>query len=281
MNLNGKKLFITREDDNLLKTIEVAFNNLKEQLLESVKSMRETTKLSRRETQRLALLEHEEFLAKKVETREREEFFDRIMKHLNPLRNYIKRRLRLAHATGAIETNLYRTDDILDEVLLRGYNTSARMSSRFSIEEWLYLTANKILEELLKEIEFERSNRIRFEDLLREEIRDLEERITADAEEELVMLDELEMDVDYHRSDFAPPVKEEDYLEQLSRKEQILTVIKALAQIPERDRSIFDLYAFDEFDSEALSRIYDLPPDRIEEIIERVREELNRTLNIE
>jgi hypothetical protein len=64
------------------------------------------------------LREREGRLGKLAAQQKKEEFFNQITPLLQPLKAYIKRRLRVAYLTLQIRKPVYTSDDILDEVIL-------------------------------------------------------------------------------------------------------------------------------------------------------------------
>jgi hypothetical protein len=77
--------------------------------------------------------------------RKKREFFHQIIPLLRSLKSYIKRHLRVAYLTLHIRTQVAKSGDILDEVILYVYNNYSRKPEDLTLEQWLYQTANRKL----------------------------------------------------------------------------------------------------------------------------------------
>jgi DNA-directed RNA polymerase specialized sigma24 family protein len=77
------------------------------------------------------------------------EFFNQITPLLQPLRSYIKRRLRVAYLTLQIRTPVYSSDDLLDEVVLHAYEGYGNKPANLTLEEWLYRLANRVVDKYI------------------------------------------------------------------------------------------------------------------------------------
>jgi len=125
--------------------------------------------------------------------------------------------------------------DILDEVVLTAYENFGQKPKDLSLEQWLYQLANRQLENYLNRASIQDVRRRSLESLAEKEARTLEERMTADAEGE-VMLEEDLYDTEYHlQPEFTPPSYRSDPSEVVERKEQLRQVVRALSRIPEKE----------------------------------------------
>src|SRR5258708_7857239 len=106
----------------------------------------EHRQITRSERQSEPLQQAQSQLANLVDAQNKKEFFNKILPLLEPLKSYIKRRLRLAYLTGDIRTPVYTSGDFLDEVVLQAYQQYEQKPANSSLEEWLYRLANQRLE---------------------------------------------------------------------------------------------------------------------------------------
>src|ERR1700704_4086463 len=75
----------------------------------------------RRKQQGEALQQREAKLRRLADQRNKQEFFPQIVPLLQPLKDYIKRRLRIAYLELQIRVPVYTSGDILDKVVLKAY----------------------------------------------------------------------------------------------------------------------------------------------------------------
>ena len=102
--------------------------------------------------------------------------------------------------------------------------------------------------------------------------------MTANVEGE-VQLDEDQDDAELYEPEFKPPAASaEDPERQLERKAEVEQAISALAQVPSRDRMVFELAAVEGFSKEEVGRIMNLPPAEVERITDHVRQIVRRQL---
>jgi RNA polymerase sigma factor (sigma-70 family) len=208
----------------------------------------------------------------------KQEFFHEIIPLLSPLKTYIKRRLRIAYLDLQIRTPVYTSDDILDRVVLRAYDSYEKKPPDLTLEQWLYRIANEILENYLRKRHSTDARRRSLETLQQKELSTLEEQpITADVEGEPWLPEDLD-DGEIPPREFNAPVDEDDPEKQLERDEEVSQIVRALSHVPERDRIVFELFAVEGFSKEEVAKIYDVPPDEVPRIADRVREQLLREL---
>jgi RNA polymerase sigma factor (sigma-70 family) len=208
----------------------------------------------------------------------KQEFFQQIIPLLNPLKTYIKRRLRIAYLDLQVRTPVYTSDDILDRVVLRAYENYEKKPADLTLEQWLYRIANEILENYLHRRHSTDVRRRSLETLQQKELSTLEEQpITADVEGEPWLPEDLD-DSEIPEREFNAPADEDDPEKQLERDEEVSQILRALSHVPERDRIVFELFAVEGFSKEEVAKIYNVPPDEVPRIADRVREQLLREI---
>ena len=209
---------------------------------------------------------------------QRNDFFERVMPLLGPLREYIERRFRIAYLSQLLAETAYTTDDLLDEVVLDAYRNYHKKPQGLSLEQWLYRMANEKLDRYFQQM-FGRDRRRRsLESLEKKEESTLEERLSADAEGE-VMLEEDLPDTEYQlKPEFTPPAYEADPLETIERREEMQTIMSALERFSQRERMIFELFAIEGFTPEDIAKIVNESPEKVKAIIEPVRQSLRNAV---
>lgn len=157
----------------------------------------------------------------------------------------------------------FTSGGILDEVVLTAYENFDKKAKDISLEQWLYQLANRKLESYLGRASKQDDRRRSLESLAEKEESTLEERMTADAEGE-VMLEHDLYDTEYQCS------------RNLLRPQQLRQIVRALSRIPEKERTIFELYAVEGKDE--VTKIADVSPEIVPKIVEPVRAEVKRAL---
>jgi RNA polymerase sigma factor (sigma-70 family) len=246
-------------------------------------SAQETTssdsRIAKRKQQGKALQQKESALRKLVDQQDQKEFFQQIIPLLQPLKDYIRRRLRIACLELEIRVPLSTSGDILDEVVLKAYKNYKQKPKDLTLEHWLYRIANERLDAYIRRRRREDPLRRSLEALTQTELRTLEEQpITADAEGEVMLVEDLD-DSAYGQREFVPPAKSDSTPEdELEREEEIERMLRALAQVPEQDRLVFQLFSLEGFPKEAVAEITGTKPEEIPRIVERVRQQVLREI---
>jgi RNA polymerase sigma factor (sigma-70 family) len=171
----------------------------------------------------------------------KQEFLHQIIPLLNPLKTYIKRRLRIAYLDLQVRTPAYTSDDILDRVVLRAYDNYEKKPPDLALEQWLYRIANEILENCLRKRHSTDVRRRSLETPQQKELSTLEEQpITADVEGEPWLPEDLD-DSEIPEREFNAPADEDDPEKQPEGDEEVSQIVRALSHVPERDRIVFEL----------------------------------------
>jgi RNA polymerase sigma factor (sigma-70 family) len=208
----------------------------------------------------------------------KEEFFNQITPLLKPLRSYIKRRLRLAYLTLQIRTPVYTSGDLLDQVILRAYERYGNKPANLTLEEWVYHLANRAVDNYISRRKAEDARRSSLENLNRAELRTLDEiPFTADADGEVWFPEELD-DSEIPSRDFPAPPSHLDPEKELEMEEEVSQILEALSRIPERERTVFELYVVEGFPKESVARIYGIPPEQVQAIADKVRAQVQQRI---
>jgi RNA polymerase sigma factor (sigma-70 family) len=228
----------------------------------------------RRTRQTTHLRTREAALQKLASDGRKKEFFAQIIPLLDSLRSYIARRLRVAYLSMDISTPVYTSGDILNTTVLKAYEEWAHKPGDLNLEQWLYQIANEVLEKYLRERHSTDKRRRSLELLTQAELRSLqEEPITTDAEGEVYLAEDLD-DSELAPHEFNAPAELTTPEEELGKKEELEQLFRALAQIPVKERVIFELSAVEAFPNEAVAKIAKVSPDEVPRIVQKVRTEI-------
>jgi RNA polymerase sigma factor (sigma-70 family) len=220
----------------------------------------------------------EEELRKLASEGKRDEFFREIIPLLKPLRSYIKRRLHGVRLTQRADIPVLSSVDMLDDVVLEAYEKFNRKPKRLTLEQWLYQLANEEVDRYVSKRGPTEKRRKSLETLTQTELRTLEEMpITADADGEVWFPEELD-DSEYQALEFLPPAFDDTPEQQLERREQILEIIRTLAKLSERERTVFELYVVEGFSKGAVARISGVPTDEVPRLAEKVKEHIRQAI---
>lgn len=231
-------------------------------------------RLAERKNQEEALRNKEAEIGALAAEGRKEEFFGQITPLLRPLKDYIKRRLRIAYLNLQIRAPVYTASDILDRVIFAAYENYERKPQDLGLEQWLYQIANEKLDKYVHESERRGERRKSLEGLTKTELSTLEEiPFTADAEGDVVLEEDLD-DISYHQRDFTPPGYEENPEEEFEREEQVAQILQALSRVPARDRTVFELFVIEGFSKESVARIMHIPADEVPRITAEVRQQV-------
>ena len=231
---------------------------------------------SPREQQGAALRSKEEELGRLANRQERQEFFQQILPLLDPLKDYVRRRLRIAYLELAVRTPVETTGDILGRVIFKAYRDFGRKPPDLSLEHWLYQLADRVLKSYIQSRKRTEMRRRSLETLTKTELRGLEEQVTADADAEPWLVEDLD-DAEIEQREFMPPAdagNDPETLAELSQEVDI--VLQVLSKVPERDRAVFELVVVEGFSEDDVSRMYKIPLDEVRQIVERVRKKVRQ-----
>jgi RNA polymerase sigma factor (sigma-70 family) len=233
-----------------------------------------------RQAQGLALTQNEAHLLRHSTDKNKDEFFRQITPLLQPLKNYIERRLRSAYLFQELRTPIVTSDDLLDDVILEAYRKFETKPKDLTLEMWLYQIANRIVEGYIQRTAPRDARRRSAESLRGRELRTLEElgQVTADTEGEPWLAEDLD-DAEYQVPEVSAPTTDETPEERLEKKEQLQMVLDALSDVPQRDLAVFQLHAMEGFSPGEIAKIMNIPPNEVTEIVDRVRKTVLSRLN--
>jgi RNA polymerase sigma factor (sigma-70 family) len=236
------------------------------------------TRVAKRKLQGKALQQKESELSKLSARQNKEEFFQKILPLLQPLKSYIKRQLHIAYLGMEIRTPVSTSSDILDQVILRAFRSYNEKPERLTLEQWLYQIANETLKGYISRIRLREERQKSLETLREAELGSLEEiPFVADAGGKVWLPEELD-DNEYRPRDFVPPASQSDPEEQLEKGEEVNRILEVLSRVPELERIVFDLLLLEGFSKEDVAQISRVSPDEVPRIAERVREHVLREI---
>ncbi len=209
------------------------------------------------------------------------DFTSLIEKFLSKLERYVKHRIKTFEAKRKLPVNYYSPADVLAEVYLRIYNDFDNITNEKQLKVKLFKTADEVLEELVKKHD-KKFKKIPVDKLLKEELKLLYEDFTADADGELILIEELD-DIEYKQNEFKPKIflfdktaesgfarvlnlSEEDF-----KNERFRNIFGNIyASLPELTRHVLDLAAQGELDDEEIAAVVGIESGQVREILEGI-----------
>ncbi|EZH72124.1 hypothetical protein ATO12_24620 [Aquimarina atlantica] len=207
-----------------------------------------------------------------------------IVPHLHP---YVKHRLYIAESVGILPQNMYCSNGIIDDAILKLYHDDLDVEiDTLSLELQLFKIADELIDELyIREGWHQKSISTSY--FLKEELEKLEESYTVEANNELIMKEELD-DICYHQNseekqNFIYTDMDSEILKVIDsepssehRKQKLLG--KFYSWLPIETSKIIDLFVFGKLNFEEIAKIKEITAQEVKEIIIDVRKSFRRNL---
>tara|TARA_R110002050_G_scaffold251241_2_gene389397 strand:+ start:15767 stop:16459 length:693 start_codon:yes stop_codon:yes gene_type:complete len=217
----------------------------------------------------------------KINDRTTKAAFDkRVITATQHLQTYVKHRLYIAVSTGIIPKNMYTSNGIIDEAIAsyyeKGYNVDSDVST---IKLKLFKIVDTDLNTLFKKEAFHKDT-ISTSSILEEELDDLEEAYTVDADMDFVMNEDLN-DISYkqdhkHKHLFLYDDNDSSVLnvfeiEEASLNDSKKTLGSLYSWLPLNVSNIIDLLVFGKLSFEEISKVRSMEVKRVEFIFNEVK----------
>jgi len=214
----------------------------------------------------------------------------KVLSIISILHPYVKQRLKVAESLGIIPKNMYRSNEIIDDVVLEIYeNKTDKKIDINQLKLMMFSILNKKLFKLFKNEEWHK-NSISIKILLDEELALLEEKFTIDSGFDLIMNEELE-DISYHQHDGEPHLLESDAIQFdiadfLDLKDKSFfkdkgkqnLVLKMYGELPLQSSNIVDLHVLGKLKLDEICKILVLHITEVEKVITFVKDNFRKYL---
>ncbi len=207
-----------------------------------------------------------------------------IVPHLHP---YVKHRLYIAESVGILPQNMYCSNGIIDDAILKLYADDIDIEvDTLSLELQLFKIADNLIDDLYITEGWHQRN-ISTNHFLKIELEKLEESYTVEGDNELIMKEELD-DICYHQNhedkqNFIYDDLDSEIIKIIDtepssdfRKQKLLG--KFYSWLPMETSKIIDLFVFGRLNFEEIATIKDLTANEVKEIIIGVRKSFRRNL---
>lgn len=287
LNLKGEIVYVKQKGENLDALLYALFDRIRLTLSKKINQRRREYLYQRKDQQFRAFLDNLEEL-QELKRRETREVFDRLVRVISgDVATYIRRRLKSAEMTTAVKRGRFKVQELMDDLYLEVYERIEEVpEGEALIKTWLYRKADEILTAKFRELEFEHEHFAQLEDLVENEYRQMEERITVDADQEVVLEEELEeqddMNERYAADNLIYGEDENSLLDEVTLKlhqDDIHRFIeKELRKWPVHKRTIMDLYLINQMTVEEIAEVKQFQVSEVESVIREVNQHLKREL---
>ena len=206
------------------------------------------------------------------------------------LHPYVKQRIRVAENLGIFPRNMYKSNEIIDEVVLEVYEKGLHKSlNQDDLRIAMFKLTFDRMNELLESEEWHK-DAISTKLILEDELKQLEENFTMDADNDLIMNEDLD-DISYHLNDkegvSLPYDEEEEGVKVLfgldtsetdgfwqDRKE----IRKLYYKLPLTTSNIVDLYILGKLSFAEIASILKTEMAEVKEIVNFVKETFRKQM---
>ncbi len=220
---------------------------------------------------------------------EKEEFLKLINDFVPHFRKVIHHKLRQMELNGDVPVNMYSAQEIVDEIYLKifdEYKTEYQDENRLKVV--MYTIARDILNSLKEK---HKGAGLSVEKMAETELDELEENFTADADGEIVMLDDLD-DISYHQKEYSDNntilLIDGEQVNEIAETynlnngkltgEQTKRLGKAYSGLPELSRSVFDHYVFAKLSFEQIAQIHRISVKTVTQMLDKIEKRLEKVL---
>ncbi|WP_025739696.1 hypothetical protein [Aquimarina pacifica] len=226
-------------------------------------------------------------LQKFYETDDQREFSKKLLSIVPHLHPYVKHRLYIAESVGILPQNMYCSNGVIDDAILKLYHDDLNMQiDTLSLELKLFKLSDELIDELYVREGWHQKN-ISISYFLKSELEKLEESYSVGGDNELVMKEEL-TDICYHQNfenkqnfiydDMDSVIMKMIDSESSSdyRKQKLLG--KFYSWLPLEASKIIDLFVFGRLNFEEIATIKEISVQEVKEVIIDVRKSFRKNL---
>ncbi len=223
--------------------------------------------------------------------KQHEDFGNKVLAAVPHVQGYVKHRLYTAETSGIIPRNMYKTNGIIDDSIVKLYeNYRNETDANDDLKLKLFALISDNLDELYKKEEFHK-NTVSTSKMLERELALLKENYTIDLDTDLLLPEELD-DISYHQNDREVPSvlyadAEKNIISVLdiydSRKElneeNRVALNKIYNWLPFETSNILDLLVFGKLNYDEIAEIKDIDRVEVKNIISAVSKNFRKNLN--
>ena len=218
-------------------------------------------------------------------------FEKKILSNVHLLHPYVKQRLKVGENLGILPKNMFKANEIIDEVILSIYENDTNKNIEINeLRLLMFEITNSKLQSLFEDEKWHKDS-ISTKILLEEELKLLEENFTVDGGNDLIMDEDLD-DISYHQNDqgthlLASDGSQENVLELLDisdttifEKQSNKNILQRMYKLlPLQTSNVVDLYILGKLDIQEISHILNVDIIEVKRIIDFVKENFKKHLN--
>jgi RNA polymerase sigma factor (sigma-70 family) len=216
----------------------------------------------------------------------RSSFNELVLKIMPEMRKYINGRLNTALKKGHFSKGKYKADDIIDQLFIEIYDTIEDIDNENEFYLWLFKKTNDLLEDIIVEEEFDDFFFKNIDDYSQPEWDEMQEEFSTDADDDLIMIEELD-DMSYNHNNYTlNHVFVEDNEKALAEKldksindEKIQNhVAMVLHNLPSDMRNVFDLFTNQHLELEEIALIRNKTLEEVKQLLYEAKKSLQVSL---
>ena len=225
-----------------------------------------------------------------MKTVEKNDFGKKILAVSHYLHPYVKHRLYTAETLGVIPKNMYKSNGIIDDSIVKLYDDfEGTIEDVEDLKVELFAEASIVLDDIFKKESFH-TKTLSVSAILNEELELMEEKFEIDIDWDVLLYEELD-DISYHQTDIEKPkllyedaeqniirtleIHETDTLSDKNRS--ILN--KIYHWLPFETSNIIDLYVFGQLSFDEIAKVKKISPSEVEKIIDTVKKSFRKNIN--
>ena len=224
-------------------------------------------------------------------SKQHEDFGKKILTVVPYVQGYVKHRLYTAETSGIIPRNMYKTNGIIDDAIVKLYEDyKDKIDNLNDLKLKLFALVSDNLDQLYKNEEFHK-NTVSTSKILQRELEQLDENFEMDLDTDLLTPDELD-DISYHQNDRVKPSvlyadAEKNIIEALDiydsrnefNEETRVALNKIYNWLPYETSNILDLLVFGKLTYDEIAEIKDIDRVEVKNIISAVSKNFRKNLN--
>lgn len=214
------------------------------------------------------------------------EFDKKVLSAIQHLHPYVKHRLYIAESTGILPKNMYFSNGIIDDGIVKIYEDGFDIDAdAMEIKLKLFEIVDKDLDELFKKEAFHQKT-VSTNTILQEELDRLKEDYTIDADLDLILNTELN-DISYQQDNtehiFVYDDSYSDVLNAFDIEDEAKLKSKNLlgslySWLPIMAADIIDLYSFGKLTFEEIAKVKHIEIENVEKIFDAVKKSFRNHL---
>ncbi len=208
---------------------------------------------------------------------------------VHQLHPYVKNRIRIAEVMGIFPKNMYKTNEVIDDVILDIYEND---NIDVDIDQLRMMMFSKTNINIFKLFESEKWHikTISTKKILEEELALLEEKFTVDGGFDLIMDEELD-DISYHQNDGESHLLQSDKVQQdivdflelkdkafLKEQQKQDVLRKMYRKLPLQTSNVVDLYILGKLNFKDIATILNIEIIEVKRIIDFVKDNFKKHL---